>query len=104
MTIDELNQRLEAAGLVVVSAAEWARLATELVEVERHPTYIAGDLIIVRGPGGLAAVEQPGPQERVVRHLRDLDEVRRFVARRLEQYERMWDGCGCKVDYHATEY
>jgi hypothetical protein len=22
------------------------------------------------------------------------------VQRRLEQYERMWDGCGCRIDYY----
>jgi hypothetical protein len=32
--------------------------------------------------------------------LGDEDEVRRFVRERLEAYDRMWDGCGCKVDYY----
>ena len=34
--------------------------------------------------------------------LRGLDagEARALVARRLETYDKMWDGCGCKVDYH----
>ena len=25
----------------------------------------------------------------------------RFVEDRLSDYERMWDGCGCKIEYHS---
>jgi hypothetical protein len=31
--------------------------------------------------------------------LRTRLEADRFVRERLETYERMWDGCGCKIDY-----
>ena len=34
--------------------------------------------------------------ERVVA---DLEAAGRFVDNRLAAYDRMWDGCGCKVDY-----
>jgi len=56
----------------------------------------------VRGRAGLAAVERPGAGRRVVRPLPDEEAVRRFVADRLTAYERMWDGCGCKIDYYGT--
>jgi len=23
-----------------------------------------------------------------------------FIDERMETYDRMWDGCGCKVDYY----
>lgn len=100
MTVEELNSRLDAERIVPIPAAEWAELADGFEEVERHDTGVAGDLLIVRGELGLAAVEQPSPGERVVRQLSHLEEARRFVRRRLDEYERMWDGCGCKIDYH----
>jgi len=50
--------------------------------------------------GVLAAVEQPRPDERVVRALGDAEAVRAFVHARMEKYERMWDGCGCRIDYY----
>lgn len=28
------------------------------------------------------------------------EEARAFVEKRLEEYERMWDGCGVKVEYY----
>jgi len=100
MTIEELDARLDAERIVEMPAAVWDGLAPALEEVERHATGLAGDLLIVRSAGGLAAVEQPAPTERLVRRLADLDDARRLVTRRLETYDKMWDGCGCKVDYH----
>jgi hypothetical protein len=76
-------------------------LADQFDEIERHATGIAGDLIIIQTAAGLAAVEEPNSAQRVVRLLTGDDEARQFVRQRIEQYERMWDGCGCKVDYYT---
>lgn len=99
MTFDELIERVEATGIVPLSGAEWAECSAGVEIVERHPTQLAGDLLIVRLGGGLAAVESPSRDARVVRRLSDPEEARAFVAKRMEEYERMWDGCGVKVDY-----
>lgn len=101
MTADELDRRLMSERIVPVSTSDWTDIAGNFEELERHDTLVAGDLLIVRTSAGLAAVEQPSPDKRVVRLISDSDEARRFVSDRLEQYERMWDGCGCKIDYYA---
>jgi hypothetical protein len=99
MTWGELNERVGSGGIVPLSAGEWEGFSDKVEVVERHPTQLAGDLLIVRLEGELAAVESPSRDARVVRRLVDLEEVRAFVAKRMEEYERMWDGCGVKVDY-----
>ena len=101
MTIEELEGRLDTEGIVRIPAAVWSEIASGYEEVERHSTFVAGDLLIVRAGSRLAAVEAPSSGERVVRRLANSEEVRRFVGQRLDQYERMWDGCGCKVDYYS---
>lgn len=58
-------------------------------------------MILVRTGHGLAAVEEPKSRERVVRRLGDAATAAAFVKERLSDYERMWDGCGCKVDYYG---
>jgi hypothetical protein len=83
-----------------MAPTEWEGLAAVLEEVERHPTFLAGDLVIVRCDAGLVAVEEPSSRERVIRLLGGEEEARRFVRERLDTYERMWDGCGCKVEYY----
>lgn len=101
MTIEELDRRLAAERFVSLSTTDWTELAGQCEEVERHDTFLAGDLLVVRTGEGLAAVEQPAQGTRIVRRLAGLDEARRFVDARLETYDNMWNGCGCKVDYLA---
>lgn len=100
-TAPDLIKRLLDESIVVLERNEWEAVADQFEETERHSTFIAGDLVIVRVDSMFAAVEQPDSKKRVLRLLRTNDEVRNFVEQRKEEYERMWDGCGCKVDYYS---
>ncbi len=99
MTSEELAHRLAGGEVVRLPAAAWDAIAGSFEEVERHDTKIAGDIVILRLEAGLAAVEEPAAGERVVRRLSDGEAVRRFIEGRMESYDRMWDGCGCRIDY-----
>ena len=101
MNAEELNRRLKDERIVPMAEAEWAELAEACEVVERHDTLVAGELLVVCCAGALAAVEQPTAGERVLRRLSDAEAMGRFVKERLEAYERMWDGCGCKIDYYG---
>ena len=101
MTAADLERRIAKDAIVVLTVPDWTAVAAEFDEVERHDTMMAGPLVIIRTAHGLAAVEQPKPTERVVRLLGDPAVARQFVADRMALYERMWDGCGCRVDYYA---
>jgi hypothetical protein len=100
VTVEELNKRLQQGEIVTLGAEDWSSLEKEFEELERHATFVVGDLLIVRGKTGLAAVEEPFRDKRVVRPLSSEEAKNDFVKKRLEKYERMWDGCGCKIDYY----
>ncbi|MFH1766005.1 MAG: hypothetical protein ABIF09_17605 [Gemmatimonadota bacterium] len=104
MTIDEFKRSVLLGGTVPLSASEWKELADHFPVEERHQTQLAGELLIVRFGGDLIAVEAPSRDARVARFLGGPDEARAFVARRMEEYERMWDGCGVKVDYFEDRF
>jgi hypothetical protein len=38
--------------------------------------------------------------EVALRGFESLQKAQEFVTDRLAVYEKMWDGCGCKVDYY----
>ena len=99
MDAQTLMDRLETGATVLLSCDEWDALRNTFEVIEEHDTRLSGMLRLVRSPAGLAAVEQPGPDQRVVRPLADMTAARAFVTDRLETYDRMWDGCGCKIDY-----
>ena len=93
-------KRLAAGKIIEVSEKDWQESAGRLRVLETHDTGISGKLLLTRGPTGLIAVEQPKPGQRVLRPIPDRRDAQRFVRERLETYDRMWDGCGCKIDYY----
>lgn len=103
MTSEEFRKRLALGGTVPLTAREWKVLAPEFPVEERHDTQLAGELLIVRIDGDLAAVEAPSRNARVARLLGGAGDAEAFVRKRLEDYERMWDGCGVKVEYYEDK-
>jgi hypothetical protein len=99
MRID-VQEDLRRGRFIVMQLAEWEAVAQQFEVLEAHDTRLAGRLLLVRGAGGLAVVEQPEPKLRVLRPFKDKAAARAFVAARLAAYERMWDGCGCRIDYY----
>lgn len=100
MTEQEFIEKIQGGGTVPLSREEWESVSDAFEVVERHNTQLAGDLLIIRVGGELAALEAPSRDARVARLLGGEEEARAFVGRRLEEYERMWDGCGVKVEYY----
>jgi hypothetical protein len=100
-TGEDLARRLEQERIVALAKDEWLAVASTFPVEERHATGLRGDLWIVQTNAGLAAVEEPTPDQRVVRLLGSPDDASRFIADRLASYERMWDGCGCRIDYYS---
>jgi hypothetical protein len=102
MTVQELTDRLQAGEVVVLETETWSALATSFDEVEAHDTHFYGSIRVMRGDSpGFMVAEEPKATERVVRLLGDEGAVAQFVADRMRTYDRMWDGCGCKVDFYA---
>lgn len=45
--------------------------------------------------------ETTNKNEIIFRRMKNLTEAEGLVKQRMEIYEKMWDGCGCKVDYYS---
>jgi len=72
--------------------------ATEVIRAD--DTCVAGWIRILRINDHFAVQEQTPDGEILLRRLISREAAERFVEDRLNDYERMWDGCGCKIDYH----
>ena len=78
-----------------------ALLADATVEYEAD-THMAGKLRVLR-LGDAAVFQEEHPDEHVLllRRMESVEAARELARDRLETYDRMWDGCGCKVDYEG---
>ena len=99
MDIDDLLERLDEASRLDLSPDEFAGLLEASVLVREEDTCISGMIRILRLRNIVLVQEETPEREIVIRIRPTVEAAEEFVAGRLETYERMWDGCGCKVDY-----
>jgi len=97
--IDELLEKLADASRLSLSPDELAGLLEAAELVREEDTCISGMIRIMRLRETVLVQEETPDREIVVRIRPTREAAEEFVDRRLETYERMWDGCGCKVDY-----
>lgn len=101
MTTRTLCDLLEAGKIVALPLATWQRLAKNFELLEKQNTGLSGQLLLTRGKTGFVVVEEPDSRRRALRRFTEKKEARRFIRDRMETYDRMWDGCGCKVNYFS---
>ncbi|MFO7653642.1 MAG: hypothetical protein R6X25_07435 [Candidatus Krumholzibacteriia bacterium] len=92
VTLRELEEQLARGLIVPLSEAGWKKLAPAFDEVRRQPTFIAGDIVVGRRGDRWIVVERPERGRRVVRSVGGATAADDFVQKRLEAYERAWDG------------
>ena len=97
----ELRERLTSAPVVEVTRLELDRMRASGDTVRDEDTTVAGRIRVVWFDG-MIVVQEETPQGRLmVRLMPSLERAHAFVDNRLTTYEKMWDGCGCKVDYFS---
>lgn len=69
--------------------------------VKESNTIISGLIRILIHNGQYLVQETTPKNEIAIRLMESNNEAIEFVNKRMETYEKMWDGCGCKVDYYS---
>ncbi len=100
MEVVELIAQIEDVAIVALNGEALPKLleATEVIRAD--DTCVAGWIRILRINDHIAVQEQAPDGGILVRRLNSREAAERFVEDRLNDYERMWDGCGCTIDYH----
>ena len=100
MDTETILSGLEDSPRLSLSPEELAELLAAATIVREEDTCISGMMrILLLGDDTVLVQEETPRREALVRVRPSLEAAGDFVRQRLEIYERMWDGCGCKVDY-----
>jgi len=101
MEEDRWQDRLAASRVLKVTEAELHELLEAAEVLSDRDTLVAGHLRVL-DLSGLVLVQEETPEGKLlVRQAESVEAAQALVADRLATYERMWDGCGCKVDYYS---
>jgi hypothetical protein len=99
----EILREVSKNAVVTIDREELTAVLEAADEVRAADTTLAGWIRILRLDEHILVQEETPDRDVLVREVGSVDDANRFVDRRLADYERMWDGCGCKIDYFAPD-
>ena len=99
MKISELTKELSTSESVAIDRETLAGLLEKADVLRQDDTCIAGMIRILSFDGAILVQEETPDREVLARAMATREDAETFVSDRLEIYERMWDGCGCKINY-----
>lgn len=97
----EIVRQVSNKLVVKIDRDDLAALLERAEVVREEDTNLAGWIRVVSLDGHALVQEETTDGDILVRELASIDQAHRLVSSRLADYERMWDGCGCKIDYLA---
>jgi len=100
-----MSMEIKIAGLksrsyTLLSKTELEELLTRSEILDQRDTLICGPIRILKQDRLLFIQETSNQDEIILRSINSLDQANQFVQERMKIYEKMWDGCGCKIDYY----
>jgi hypothetical protein len=101
VSIDDLIVGLHHSGLNATDRDTLRELIDAAELLREDDTHLAGWIRVLALGGSILVQEETPKGEVLVRRMPSRDSAERFVDLRMQSYERMWNGCGCKVDYFA---
>ena len=100
MEIKKIINSVKKKSCLKINEAELELLLSTCKIVQERDTLISGKLRLLNYQKNLLIQEQSNKGELLIRFVQNKAEANKFIDERLEIYDRMWDGCGCKVDYY----
>ena len=97
--LESIIDQVRTGAIVTLTPDDLAELLARAELVYEEDTYLSEMIRILRLDDLVLIQETADKTQIIVRSQPTVDDARAFVARRLETYERMWDGCGCSVSY-----
>jgi len=102
MTAKELMNKLKRKKIVILPEETLDDILKikGLKIIREDDTHISDHIRILKINSVIILQERTTKHELSLRKLKSIEEANKVVNDRLETYEKMWDGCGCKVDYY----
>jgi hypothetical protein len=100
MNFQEVIASAKKKKYLIISEAELNELLANSKLMIEESTYISDKFRLLKYKTDLLIQEKTTKHEYLIRVMKTKKEAEDFIKDRLEIYNRMWDGCGCKVKYY----
>jgi hypothetical protein len=96
----ELSRRFETEKYIVISNEELTDLLTSSCIVFEQDTRLRDFIRILKVQNRSYLQEKTNLGEIIIRRFDSEVDALKLVNERMEIYDKMWDGCGCKINYY----
>ncbi len=100
MEIDKIIEGLQKQKLLILPKENLDEILNNGTVLEDKDTLMSDHIRIIKLNEIILIQEITSKNELAVRIAESIEQAKHFVNERMETYERMWDGCGCKVNYY----
>jgi hypothetical protein len=100
LEIGEIIREVSKQVVVEIDRDHLAAVLERAEVVREEDTTLAGWIRVLALDEQVLVQEETPDRNVLIRKLASIDQANRLVDRRLADYERMWNGCGCKIDYY----
>lgn len=100
MNVQKIISRVKNKKYMVISKDELEKLLSQSELIIERDTLISDKIRLLKIIDELILQEKSSKEEILIRFVKSISEAEKFIEQRLEIYDKMWDGCGCKVDYY----
>jgi hypothetical protein len=100
MDTRDLIEKIQKSVVVSLDPERLPGLLEATETLRADDTRLSGWIRILRLDGQIVLQEETPDGEVLLRGLASREAAEQLVDQRLSDYERMWDGCGCRIDYH----
>lgn len=98
--LDKLNNHFSSEKFLTLTSEELSDLLKSSEIVYEQDTRLRDYIRILQFEKALYLQETTNRKEILIRKFPNKEEAMKLVDERLEIYDKMWDGCGCKINYY----
>jgi hypothetical protein len=100
MDFSKLNIVLQRKTFLMITEVELNELLLKSQRIVEKDTLISDKIRLLKHNNQLILQEKTTKDEYLIRMVKSVEVGEELIKQRMEIYDRMWDGCGCKVDYY----
>ena len=100
MNINKIIASAKNKKYLEISETDLNELLSNSKLIQEENTYISDKIRLLKIKDDLILQEKTTKGEYLIRYIKTKKEAEELIKARLKIYEKMWDGCGCKVDYY----
>jgi hypothetical protein len=100
MDFSKLNIVLQRKTFLMITEVELNELLLKSQRIVEKDTLISDKIRLLKHNNQLILQEKTTKDEYLIRMVKSVEEGEELIKQRMEIYDRMWDGCGCKVEYY----